>query len=144
MIDRRTFLGDLGLGLALAPLTVEAQQAGKVYRIGYLSPRAGIEYREGPVGRIKALLSGPRLSGPSRNGSPRPRDAMALPFWHPRRALRNAGDQDTGLPSCELSPGVAARDLLTPVVVAGRVAAHSDVQSRGTGSGARCPRPSDR
>jgi putative ABC transport system substrate-binding protein len=34
------------LGLVLAPLAVEAQQAGKVYRIGYLSPRAGSEARE--------------------------------------------------------------------------------------------------
>jgi hypothetical protein len=27
------------LGLALAPLAVEAQPAGKVHRIGYLTPR---------------------------------------------------------------------------------------------------------
>ena len=50
----------------------------------------------------------------------------------------------TSLPSCELSPGVAARDRLTPAVVAGTVAAHSDVQLRGAGSGARGPRPPDR
>jgi putative ABC transport system substrate-binding protein len=36
----------LTLGLGFAPLTVEAQQAGKVYRIGYLTPRSGIEPRE--------------------------------------------------------------------------------------------------
>jgi putative ABC transport system substrate-binding protein len=34
------------LGLALAPLAVEAQPAGKVHRIGYLTPRSGIEPRE--------------------------------------------------------------------------------------------------
>jgi len=37
-VDRRAFLGTLAGGLLAAPLTVEAQQAGKVYRIGYLSP----------------------------------------------------------------------------------------------------------
>jgi ABC-type uncharacterized transport system substrate-binding protein len=34
------------LNLALAPPVAEAQQAEKVYRIGYLSPGAGIEYRD--------------------------------------------------------------------------------------------------
>jgi putative ABC transport system substrate-binding protein len=34
------------LGLLIAPLAVEAQQAAKVYRIGYLTPRSGIEPRE--------------------------------------------------------------------------------------------------
>jgi putative ABC transport system substrate-binding protein len=36
MITRRVFVGALGLGLLAAPLAAEAQQAGKVYRIGYL------------------------------------------------------------------------------------------------------------
>ena len=36
----------LALSLTVAPLAAEAQQAGKVYRIGYLSPRSGIEYRD--------------------------------------------------------------------------------------------------
>jgi len=35
MIDRRAFVAGLGAVLA-TPLGVEAQQAGKVYRIGYL------------------------------------------------------------------------------------------------------------
>jgi len=34
----------LAVGLALAPLAGEAQQAEKVYRIGYLSPRLGIDW----------------------------------------------------------------------------------------------------
>ena len=38
MIDRRTFLAGTGAVLAAAPLAAEAQQAGKVYRIGWLSP----------------------------------------------------------------------------------------------------------
>jgi putative tryptophan/tyrosine transport system substrate-binding protein len=40
MIDRRTFLAGTGAVLLAGPLGVEAQQAGKVWRIGYLSPGA--------------------------------------------------------------------------------------------------------
>jgi putative ABC transport system substrate-binding protein len=36
VIDRRGFLSSLGLGLLAAPLTADAQQAGKVPRIGFL------------------------------------------------------------------------------------------------------------
>jgi len=36
-MDRRAFIGTLAGGLLAAPLAVEAQQAGKVYRIGLLS-----------------------------------------------------------------------------------------------------------
>ena len=36
MITRRVFVGTLAGGLLVAPLAAEAQQAGKVYRIGYL------------------------------------------------------------------------------------------------------------
>jgi hypothetical protein len=37
-MDRRMFLGTLLGGLLAAPLVAEAQQPGKVYRIGILSP----------------------------------------------------------------------------------------------------------
>jgi putative tryptophan/tyrosine transport system substrate-binding protein len=37
-VHRRAFLGTLAGGLFAAPLAAEAQQAGKVYRIGYLAP----------------------------------------------------------------------------------------------------------
>jgi ABC-type uncharacterized transport system substrate-binding protein len=37
MMDRRAFLGTLAGGLLAAPRAADAQQAGKVYRIGYLS-----------------------------------------------------------------------------------------------------------
>jgi putative ABC transport system substrate-binding protein len=37
-MDRRAFLGTLTGSLLAAPLAAEAQQAGKVYRVGYLSP----------------------------------------------------------------------------------------------------------
>jgi putative ABC transport system substrate-binding protein len=36
-MNRRTFLRTVGAGLLAAPLAAEAQQAGKVYRIGYLA-----------------------------------------------------------------------------------------------------------
>src|SRR2546425_6736227 len=38
-MDRRAFLDTLAGGLLAAPLAAEAQQAGKVYRIGFLSYR---------------------------------------------------------------------------------------------------------
>ena len=37
LIHRRRFISSLGVGLLAAPLAAWAQQAGKVYRIGYLS-----------------------------------------------------------------------------------------------------------
>jgi putative ABC transport system substrate-binding protein len=40
VIDRRTFLGTLAGGLLAAPLAAEAQQAGKVYRVGILTNKA--------------------------------------------------------------------------------------------------------
>src|ERR1700693_1927736 len=45
MLDRRTFVGGVLGGLLAAPLAAVAQQAGKVYRIGYLSAptRASVE-----------------------------------------------------------------------------------------------------
>jgi putative ABC transport system substrate-binding protein len=37
-MDRRTFLGTLTGGLLAAPLALEAQQAGRIPQIGFLSP----------------------------------------------------------------------------------------------------------
>src|SRR5262245_5849154 len=36
-MNRRAFIGTLAAGLLAAPLAAETQQAGKVWRIGYLS-----------------------------------------------------------------------------------------------------------
>jgi putative ABC transport system substrate-binding protein len=53
-MDRRTFLCGLTLGTLSAPLAAEAQQAMKVYKIGYLSsdlssanPRGNDRFRQG-------------------------------------------------------------------------------------------------
>ena len=37
MMDRRTFLATVGAGLAAVPLTAEAQQVRRVWRIGVLT-----------------------------------------------------------------------------------------------------------
>ena len=37
MTTRRAFLGTLASGLLAAPLSTQAQQAGKVYRVGWVS-----------------------------------------------------------------------------------------------------------
>jgi putative ABC transport system substrate-binding protein len=54
MITRRTFVGTLAGGLLVAPLAADAQPAGKVYRIGYLTagsltanPRVLEAFRQG-------------------------------------------------------------------------------------------------
>ncbi|HEX9821165.1 MAG TPA: hypothetical protein VGD07_16300, partial [Methylomirabilota bacterium] len=40
VVNRRTFLGALALGVLARPPDVGAQQASKVYRVGYLSAGA--------------------------------------------------------------------------------------------------------
>jgi putative ABC transport system substrate-binding protein len=57
VMDRRTFLFGLTLGTVSAPLAAEAQQAGKVYRIGVLSPGTA------PSGPLEALRQGLRELG---------------------------------------------------------------------------------
>ena len=49
MIDRRAFISTVALGILIAPLAADAQQQGKIYRIGYLSagtPSAQAPYFE--------------------------------------------------------------------------------------------------
>jgi putative tryptophan/tyrosine transport system substrate-binding protein len=59
VIDRRTFLAGTGAVLLAAPLAAEAQQAGKVYRIGLLQ----IQTRERLVPYLKAFEEGLRELG---------------------------------------------------------------------------------
>jgi len=54
---RRAFIGTIAGGLLARPLAVEAQQPGKVYRIGYLSIASG------PSPRTEALRQGLRELG---------------------------------------------------------------------------------
>jgi len=42
-VKRRAFLGTLTGGLLAAPLAAEAQQAGRVYRVGYLPSGTALE-----------------------------------------------------------------------------------------------------
>jgi len=58
-MDRRTFLAGTGAVLLAAPLATEAQQAGKVYRIGLLQ----IQTRERLVPYLKAFEEGLRELG---------------------------------------------------------------------------------
>ena len=52
-MDRRTFLATMGIGTLAAPLAAEAQQAGKVWRIGYVV--AGAEPTSLNMAFIRAL-----------------------------------------------------------------------------------------
>jgi putative ABC transport system substrate-binding protein len=56
-MERRTFLGVIAGGLLAAPLAAEAQPAGRVYRIGVLSPGTA------PPGPLEALRQGLRELG---------------------------------------------------------------------------------
>ncbi len=63
MMNRRTFLCAITLGTLSAPFFAEAQQAGKVWRVGFLSPLFG----EDPV--LGPLLQGLRQLGYVEGGS---------------------------------------------------------------------------
>jgi putative tryptophan/tyrosine transport system substrate-binding protein len=59
VIDRRTFLAGTGAVLLTAPLAAQAQQAGKVYRIGYLQTST----RQEQLHMVKAFEDGLRDLG---------------------------------------------------------------------------------
>jgi putative ABC transport system substrate-binding protein len=66
VVDRRAFIGTLAGGLLAVPLAVEAQQAGKVWRIGVLGYAATTADMAGPVPKnvfVNALLAGLRELG---------------------------------------------------------------------------------
>jgi hypothetical protein len=64
-LARPTVLATLSLTLSVAPLAAEAQQSGRVYRIGYLQPAP----RESTVHIVKALEDGLRELGSHRAGT---------------------------------------------------------------------------
>ena len=59
MMERRTFLAGTGVVLLAAPLAAEGQQAGKVYRVGYLQ----VSTRERLASQTKAFEEGLRDLG---------------------------------------------------------------------------------
>jgi putative ABC transport system substrate-binding protein len=58
-MERRTFLGTIAGGLLAAPLAAEAQQAGKVWRIGFLGVADPTRYARG----VEAVRLGLRDHG---------------------------------------------------------------------------------
>jgi putative ABC transport system substrate-binding protein len=58
-LDRRAFIGTLAGGLLAAPLAAEAQQAGRVYRIGFLSTASATA----AASRVEAFRLGLRELG---------------------------------------------------------------------------------
>ena len=67
MVDRRTFLFVLSLGALSAPLTAEAQQAGKVYRVGLLALLPAADATR----QMKALKNSTARLGLHRGREPR-------------------------------------------------------------------------
>ena len=57
MIDRRAFIGTLAGGLLAAPLAAEAQEPGKIARVGILAPTAPVPITPQPGFGITADLS---------------------------------------------------------------------------------------
>jgi hypothetical protein len=66
-MDRRTFISGVTLGFLTAPLAAEAQQAGKVARIGYLVT-GSLEALE-PTGSSRAPSPGISRSSNPRSSS---------------------------------------------------------------------------
>jgi putative ABC transport system substrate-binding protein len=54
-MDRRTFIGSVVGGILAAPLAAEAQQTGRVYRIGYLSAPTRASVENGLQAFLRAL-----------------------------------------------------------------------------------------
>ena len=70
MIDRRTFLAGTGAVVLAAPFAVEAQPAGRMYRIGWLTPAVGLgesfhAFREAM--RARGYVEGQMLAFESRS-----------------------------------------------------------------------------
>jgi hypothetical protein len=71
-MDRRVFITVVSGSILTAPYVSKAQQAGKVYRIGYLTPfpidgLGARSFRQGlrELGYVEAATSSSRLAAPS-------------------------------------------------------------------------------
>ena len=71
-MDRRAFLSTLTGGLLAAPLAAGAQQAGKVYRIGYLpfSTCPVPPYEDDPVRQRSVVWGTSKTATSSSNAEP--------------------------------------------------------------------------
>ena len=78
-MDRRTFLGSLAGGLLAVPLAVEAQQVGRVPRIGVLAPGSP------PLEQFEALREGLRDLGYTEGQT-----IMLEPRWDEGSTARHA------------------------------------------------------
>src|SRR5690349_20981446 len=72
VMERRIFLGMIGSGLLAAPLTAEAQPAGRVYRIGFLG---------NSTAALEANLVGPFREGLRERGYVEGRDLTIEYRW---------------------------------------------------------------
>ena len=57
-MDRRAFIGTLAGGLLAAPLAAEAQQVGKVYRVGLVSLGGDPTWWQPVLGALRAMSKG--------------------------------------------------------------------------------------
>jgi hypothetical protein len=64
-MDRRTFLAGTGAVVLAAPLAVEAQRAGKVYRIGWLGLPTAAGNEDLVAGLRKGLQQAGHIDGKS-------------------------------------------------------------------------------
>jgi len=62
-MDRRTFLGTIGVATLAAPIVAEAQQAGKVHRVGFLSAASGKSYELLSQAFLRGLKAGGWIEG---------------------------------------------------------------------------------
>jgi putative ABC transport system substrate-binding protein len=102
-VDRRTFIGTLAGGLLAAPLAAEAQQAGKIYRIGVLSSRLAPTYMT------------PFLDGLRERGWVEARD-FALEY-------RFSGDTPEGAPAAARELVAQRPDVIVTIATGNAVAA---------------------
>src|SRR5262249_42021100 len=96
IVNRRGFLGAMVGGLFAAPLAADAQQAAKVWRIGYLDPgKAPVGWSQHGPGPAGAIVDRPFTQGMKDLGYVEGRDFVIEYRWaegHPDRLPELAAD----------------------------------------------------